>query len=219
MNRERVATITDPLIERNPLTVHVLGICSALAVTNSVATAFVMSAALTVVLVISNLAISSIRRHIPVAIRLIVQIVIIAALVIVADEFLKVFAFELSKQLSVYVSLIVTNCIVLAHAESYAMHNPPLPSALDGLGNGLGYTLILVPIGALRELLGAGSLLGYTMLPIVRESGWFEPLAFIQKPAAAFVILGLAVWLLRAMRPAQAEKADFRLQPGTEAKT
>ena len=178
-----------------------------------------MSAALTVVLVISNLVISSIRRHIPVAIRLIVQIVIIAALVIVADEFLKAFAFELSKQLSVYVSLIVTNCIVLARAESFAMHNPPLPSALDGLGNGLGYTLILVPIGALRELLGAGSLLGYTILPAMREGGWFEPLTFIQKPAAAFVILGLAVWLLRALRPAQAEKADFRFQPGTEAKT
>ena len=218
MNSERMSIVTDPLIERNPLTLHVLGICSALAVTNSIATALVMCAAVIFVLMASNFVISLIRRHVPVSIRLIVQIVIIAALVIVADEFLKAFAFELSKQLSVYVSLIVTNCIVLARAETFAMHNAPWPSVLDGLGNGLGYTFVLVPIGAVRELLGSGTLLGYTILPTIRDGGWFEPLTFVQKPASAFIILGLAVWLIRTFKPAQVEKPEFELQPAAEVR-
>lgn len=216
MNSELRRTLSDPLIERNPVTLHVLGICSALAVTNSLITALIMSAAVISVLVSSNLVISLLRNHVPLAIRLIVQIIIIASMVIVADEFLKTFAYEISRQLSIYVSLIVTNCIILARTEAFAMHNPPLPSLLDGLGNGLGYAAVLVPIGLLRELAGSGTILGATVLPLAADGGWFVPLTFIQKPAAAFIILGLTVWIIRAPKPAQIEKPEFELQPARE---
>ncbi len=163
--------ITAPLIGNNPITLQILGICSALAVTTTLTTALVMSAALTVVLCLASASISLIRHHIPTVIRLIVQIVIIASLVIVIDEFLKAFAFEVSRQQSIFVGLIVTNCLVLGRAETFAMRNPVLPSVLDGLGNGLGYSLILIIVGAIRELLGTGALLGQTVLLPVSEGG------------------------------------------------
>ena len=204
--------ITDPLVKGNPITLHILGICSALAVTTSVATAFTMAAALTVVLILSSAAISSIRHHIPSAIRLIVQITIIASLVIVMDMFLQAFAFEMSKRLSIFVGLIVTNCLVLGRAEAFARHNPVWPSILDALGNGLGYSLILLTVGAIREILGSGSFLGYAVLPLVEDGGWFQPLRLMLLAPSAFFILGFIVWIIRALRPEQVEQPEFRVQ-------
>ncbi len=207
---ERTRTLVDPIVASNPVTLQVLGICSALAVTTSLATALVMSAALTLVLTLASGVISLIRNQVPRSIRLIVQITIIASLVIVVDQFLQAFMFEMSKRLSVFVGLIVTNCIVLGRAEGFAMKNPPLASVLDGIGNGLGYALILVAIGAVRELLGAGTLLGVTVLPLAAEGGWFTPLALMAMPPSAFFLLGLLVWAVRTARPEQAEPT-----PGT----
>ncbi len=202
--------LTDPLVGHNPISVQILGICSALAVTTSLATALVMCAALTAVLTLSCGLISAIRRHIPAAIRLIVQITIIASLVIVADEVLKAYAFDISKRLSVFVGLIITNCIVLARAESFAMRNPVGPSLLDGLGNGLGYSLILIIVGTLRELLGAGTLLGRTILPLAADGGWFTPLKLMLLAPSAFFILGFLVWIIRTWRREQVERPEFQ---------
>ena len=202
---ERIQPLVDPIIISNPVTLHVLGICSALAVTTSLATSLVMSAALISVITISNGIVSLIRRHIPGSIRLIVQITIIASLVIVVDQLLQAYLFAISKRLSVFVGLIVTNCIVLARAESFAMKNPVGRSLLDGFGNGLGYALILVIIGTVRELLGAGTLLGATILPTTANGGWFRPLEFMTLPPSAFFLLGLFVWVIRSIRPEQAE--------------
>lgn len=197
--------LIEPIVTTNPVTVHVLGICSALAVTTSVATALVMSASVIFVLSLSNTIISVIRRHIPSSIRLIIQITIIASLVIIVDLILQAYLFEVSKRLSVFVSLIVSNCIVLARAEVFAMKNPPLPSLLDGLGNGLGYAWILVLIGAVRELLAAGTLLGFTILPPATDGGWFTPLKFMALPPSAFFLLGLLIWAVRTWRVGQRE--------------
>lgn len=203
--------ITSPIIGNNPITLQILGICSALAVTTSMTTALVMSLALTTVLCLASAAISLIRNHIPNVIRLIVQIIIIASLVIVIDGFLQAYAFEISRQLSIFVGLIVTNCLVLGRAEAFAMRNPVMPSILDGLGNGLGYSLILLIVGAIRELLGAGSLLGYQVLVPESEGGWFEPLGLMQLAPSAFFIIGLLVWALRSFWTAQAEPPKFSL--------
>ncbi|NKB28220.1 MAG: NADH:ubiquinone reductase (Na(+)-transporting) subunit D [Rhodobacteraceae bacterium] len=204
--------ITAPLIGNNPITLQILGICSALAVTTTLTTALVMSAALTVVLCLASASISLIRHHIPTVIRLIVQIVIIASLVIVIDEFLKAFAFEVSRQQSIFVGLIVTNCLVLGRAETFAMRNPVLPSVLDGLGNGLGYSLILIIVGAIRELLGTGALLGQTVLLPVSEGGWFQPIGLMQLAPAAFFIIGLLIWAIRSRWTGQVEPAKFALR-------
>lgn len=204
--------VTSPLIDNNPITLQILGICSALAVTTSLATALVMSVALTVVLCFASATISLIRRHIPNTIRLIVQITIIASLVIVADELLQAYAFEISRQLSIFVGLIVTNCLVMGRAEAFAMRNPVWPSTLDGLGNGLGYSLILIIVGSVRELLGAGSLLGYTILTPVSQGGWFEPLGLMQLAPSAFFIIGLLVWLIRTQWTGQIEAPKFCLK-------
>lgn len=201
--------VTGPLIRGNPVTLHILGICSALAVTTSVATALTMSAALTVVLILSSAAISSIRRHIPASIRLIVQITIIASLVIVMDMFLQAFAYEMSKRLSIFVGLIVTNCLVLGRAEGFARQNPVWASILDALGNGLGYSLILLAVGTIREILGAGSFLGYGVLPLVADGGWFQPLRLMLLAPSAFFILGGIVWIIRSLRPEQVEEPEF----------
>lgn len=206
--------VTDPLIRGNPVTLQILGICSALAVTTSLSTAVTMSVALTGVLIASGAIISAIRRHVPTSIRLIVQITIIASLVIVIDEILQAYTFEMSKRLSIFVGLIVTNCLVLGRAEAFAMRNPVLPSMLDGLGNGLGYSLILLIVGSLRELLGAGSLMGRTILPTVADGGWFQPLGLMQLAPSAFFILGLLVWLARSIWPEQAEEPEFRIRTG-----
>jgi Na+-transporting NADH:ubiquinone oxidoreductase subunit D len=204
---ERTRTLVDPILVANPVTLQVLGICSALAVTTSLSTSLVMSAALIFVLTLSSGIISLIRNHVPRSIRLIVQITIIASLVIVVDQVLQAYMFAMSKLLSVFVGLIVTNCIVLARAEAFAMKNPPGASLLDGLGNGLGYALILIAIGTIRELLGAGTLLGVTILPTVADGGWFTPLGLMALPPSAFFLLGLLVWLIRTIRPEQAEPA------------
>jgi Na+-transporting NADH:ubiquinone oxidoreductase subunit D len=210
MTRART-TLTDPLVAANPVTQHVLGICSALAVTTSVATALTMSAALTLVLILSSTAISLIRSHIPNSIRLILQITIIASLVIVMDLLLQAFAYEMSKRLSVFVALIVTNCLVLGRAEVFARQNPVWPSVLDALGNGLGYSLILLTVGTIRELLGAGSLFGFVVLPLAQEGGWFEPMRVIMLAPSAFFIMGLLVWAIKSWRPEQTEEPEYRL--------
>jgi Na+-transporting NADH:ubiquinone oxidoreductase subunit D len=202
-----------PLVAANPITLQVLGICSALAVTTSLSTALTMGAALSVVLVLSGGIISLIRRHIPQSIRLIIQITIVASLVIVIDQVLQAYFFEMSQRLSIFVSLIVTNCIVLGRIEAFAMHNRPLPSMLDGLGNGLGYGLILAIVGTIRELLGSGTLFGIVLLPSVASGGWFEPLGFMLLAPSAFFILGLLVWAIRMLRPAQIEAEEFTPPP------
>ena len=202
-------TLSGPIIANNPVTLQILGVCSALAVTTSLATAVTMSAALTVVLCLSSGIISLIRHHIPPVIRLIVQIIIIASLVIVIDGFLRAFAFEISRQLSIFVGLIVTNCLVLGRAEAFAMRNPPLPSILDGLGNGLGYSAVLIIVGTIRELLGAGTLLGMTILTPASEGGWFEPLGLMQLAPSAFFIIGFLIWAIRCRWSEQVEPPKF----------
>lgn len=203
-------TLIDPILVSNPVTLQILGICSALAVTTSLSTSIVMSAALISVLTLSNGIISLIRNHVPRSIRLIVQITIIASLVIVVDQVLQAYMFAMSKRLSVFVGLIVTNCIVLARAEGFAMKNPPRMSLLDGLGNGLGYALILIVIGTVRELLGAGTLMGVTILPLAADGGWFTPLGLMSLPPSAFFLLGLLVWAMRSKWPEDADPAPHK---------
>jgi Na+-transporting NADH:ubiquinone oxidoreductase subunit D len=210
--------LTAPIIDNNPITLQILGICSALAVTTSVATSLTMSAALTVVLATSSIIISAIRRHLPSSIRLVVQITIIASLVIVVDQILKAYAFEMSQRLSIFVGLIVTNCVVLGRAEGFAMHNPPWPSLLDGLGNGLGYSLILLLVGTIRELFGTGNVLGYPVLPTVEAGGWFQPLRLMLLAPSAFFIIGLLIWVIRGMRPRQVEAPDFAIRTSDVAR-
>lgn len=200
---------TGPIIRENPITLQILGICSALAVTTSMTTALTMCAALTAVLVAGSGVISLLRHHIPTSIRLILQITIIASLVIVADLFLQAFLFPVSQRLSIFVSLIVTNCIVLGRAEAFAMSNPPLPSMLDALGNGAGYSLILLVVAFLRELIGQGTLFGRTVLPATADGGWYEPLGFMLLAPSAFFILGLLIWAIRSWETAQIEPDEF----------
>jgi Na+-transporting NADH:ubiquinone oxidoreductase subunit D len=197
-----------PLLDENPITVQILGVCSALAVTKTLETALAMCIALTCVLVAANVAISAIRRIVPRDVRLIVQITIIASLVIVTDQVLQAFFFETSKKLSVFVGLIVTNCVVLGRAEAFAMHHGVRLSALDGLGNALGYSLVLVLVGSVRELLGAGSLLGYEVLPLAGEGGWYRPMELMQSAPSAFFVIGFLIWGSRSWRGAQVEPRE-----------
>ena len=215
-NPERSAFLA-PLVGNNPITLQILGICSALAVTKTLATALIMSAAVLAVLTLSNGIVSSIRHHMPRNVRLIIQITIICSLVIVVDQVLKAFAYGMSKQLSVFVGLIVTNCIILGRAESFAMKNNVRTSVMDGLGNGLGYGWILITVGSIRELLGAGTLLGVEVLRTVAAGGWFEPVALMLLPPSAFFIIGFLIWAIRAWKPAQAETSEFQARPVPEA--
>jgi Na+-transporting NADH:ubiquinone oxidoreductase subunit D len=192
----------DPLVESNPITLQVLGLCSALAVTSSLLPALIMSAAVVAVLAFANVAVSLLRHVMPRSIRLIIEVTLIATAVIVVDEVLKAFVPEVSAVLSVFVGLIITNCIVLARVESFAMHNGPWASLLDALGNGLGYSWILILLGAIRELLGSGTLLGYPLLPLVADGGWFEPNRLMLLTPSAFFILALLVWWIRVRRGA-----------------
>ena len=201
MSTKRKEVLLDPLIDNNPIALQVLGICSALAVTTKMDTAVVMTLAVIAVLTLSNLSVSLIRNFIPPSIRIIVQLTIIASLVIITDQVLKAYVFDVSKQLSVFVGLIITNCIVMGRAEAYAMANPPLASLLDGVGNGLGYSLLLVIVGAVRELFGAGQLMGVTILPLVRDGGWYPANGLMVLSPAAFFLIGLAIWVIRTMKP------------------
>ncbi|MEJ2534655.1 MAG: NADH:ubiquinone reductase (Na(+)-transporting) subunit D [Gammaproteobacteria bacterium] len=211
MKNESKKILLDPLVDNNPITLQILGICSALAVTTTLNATLMMCLALTAVLVCSNVAISAIRRHIPANIRIIVQITIIASLVIVVDEVLKAFAYDTAKRLSVFDGLIITNCIVLGRAEAYAMKNPMGMSFLDGLGNALGYSLILVIVGFFRELLGSGKLLGVTILPLTTEGGWYQSNGLMLLAPSAFFIIGLTIWAIRTWKPQQVEKPDHQI--------
>ena len=203
--------LLDPLLDNNPIALQILGICSALAVTSNLVTSLIMCLALTSVVACSNASISMIRNQIPSSIRIIVQMTIIASLVIVVDQILKAYAFEISKQLSVFVGLIITNCIVMGRAEAFAMKNPPGVSFLDGLGNGLGYSLILIVVGTIRELFGSGSLLGYQILPLATEGGWYEANGMMLLPPSAFFIIGIFIWILRSKKTEQVEHPDYQI--------
>ncbi len=194
-----------PIFDSNPIALQVLGVCSALAVTTKVETSVVMAVSVTFVLALSNVAVSLIRHHIPNSIRIIVQMTIIASLVIVVDQFLKAFAFEASKQLSVFVGLIITNCIVMGRAEAFAMKNPPLLSAIDGIGVSLGYSLILILVGLIRELFGSGTIWEFEVLPLVGNDGWYIPNGLLLLPPSAFFLIGLFIWALRTWKPEQIE--------------
>ena len=200
--------LLDPLFNKNPIGLQILGICSALAVTSKLETVIVMSLAVTFVIAGSNVSVSLLRRQIPGSIRIIVEITIIATLVIIVDQFLKAYAFGISKQLSVFVGLIITNCIVLGRAEAFAMKNPPGLSFLDGIGNGLGYSVVLLLVAFFRELLGAGKLLGMTILPTTNEGGWYLPNGLMLLPPSAFFIIGLLIWALRSWKTDQVEKEN-----------
>ncbi|MDR1848527.1 MAG: NADH:ubiquinone reductase (Na(+)-transporting) subunit D [Zoogloeaceae bacterium] len=203
----------DPVFKNNPVILQILGICSALAVTSNLNTSLVMAIALTSVTAFSNLFIAMIRNQIPSSIRMIVQMVIIASLVIVVDQILRAYAFTLAKQLSVFVGLIITNCIVMGRAEAFAMQNPPWRSFLDGIGNGLGYSLLLIMLGTVRELFGAGKLMGYEILPLDTNGGWYVPNGLLLLPPSAFFLIGFFIWALRMWKKEQQEKPDFRLAP------
>ncbi|MBQ6655922.1 MAG: NADH:ubiquinone reductase (Na(+)-transporting) subunit D [Ottowia sp.] len=207
--------LLEPVFQNNPITLQILGICSALAVTSNLKTALVMSVALTLVTAFSNLFVSLIRKQIPASIRMIVQMVIIASLVIVVDQILKAFAYELSKQLSVFVGLIITNCIVMGRAEAFAMQNPPLLSFADGIGNGLGYSAMLLILGFIRELFGAGKLFGISVLPVINDGGWYAPNGLLLLPPSAFFLIGLLIWALRTWKKDQVEPAERSMAPQT----
>ena len=200
--------LLDPLFNKNPIGLQILGICSALAVTSKLETVIVMALAVTFVIAGSNVSVSLIRNQIPGSIRIIVEITIIATLVIIVDQFLKAYAFGISKQLSVFVGLIITNCIVLGRAEAFAMKNPPGLSFLDGIGNGLGYSIVLLIVAFFRELLGAGKLLGFTILPSTNEGGWYLPNGLMLLPPSAFFIIGLLIWALRSWKTDQVEEEN-----------
>jgi len=215
-NRE---ILLDPLINNNPIALQVLGLCSALAVTTKMSTAFVMSLAVIAVTALSNTAISLIRNFVPPSIRIIVQLTIIASLVIITDQVLQAFVFDISKQLTVFVGLIITNCIIMGRAEAFAMQNPPWPSFIDGVGNGLGYGLVLMAVAFIRELFGSGKVFGLTVLPLVTEGGWYQPNGLMLLAPAAFFLIGCFIWAVRSWKPEQVEE-DFHvgalLEPGHE---
>ena len=205
MAKAEKAALLDPLFDNNPIGLQVLGICSALAVTTKLETALVMSLALTAVVALSNMSVSIIRNKIPSHIRIVVMLTIIASLVIITDQVLKAFVYDVSKQLSVFVGLIITNCIVMGRAEAYAMQNNPWHSFLDGIGNGLGYSLCLIIVAFLRELFGSGKLMRIDILPLATEGGWYTPNGLMMLAPSAFVIIGLLIWALRVWKPEQVE--------------
>lgn len=194
-----------PIFTNNPIALQVLGICSALAVTTKLQTSVAMALSVIFVLGFSNASVSLIRNHIPNSIRIIVQMTIIASLVILVDQVLQAFAFDASKQMSVFVGLIITNCIVMGRAEAFAMKNPPLVSALDGIGNALGYSLILIMVGFVRELFGSGTIWGYTVMPLDSNDGWYVPNGLLLLPPSAFFLIGFFIWALRTWKPDQVE--------------
>lgn len=206
MSSENSKVLTKPIFDNNPIALQVLGICSALAVTSSMANALVMTLAVVFVTAFSNLFISIIRNHIPSSVRIIVQMAIIASLVIVVDQVLKAFSYQLSKELSVFVGLIITNCIVMGRAEAFAMKEKPVVSFWDGIGNGLGYGFILMTVAFFRELLGFGKVFGIEVLPLVQDGGWYQANGLLVLPFSSFFIIGLIIWAIRQWKPEQVEK-------------
>lgn len=195
-----------PILDNNPIGLQILGICSALAVTTKLETSLVMFLAVMFVLSLSNVSISLMRHHLPKSIRILVEMTIIASLVIIADQFIKTYAVEISRQLSIFVGLIITNCIILGRAEGFASKNPPGLSLLDGIGNGLGYGLVLVVVAFFRELLGSGRLLGFSVLATQSEGGWYLPNGLLRLAPGAFFLIALMIWLLRTWKPEQKEE-------------
>ena len=206
-----------PILANNPIALQILGICSALAVTSSMNVSLVMAIALTLVTAFSNFFISIIRNHIPSSIRIIVQMIIIASLVIVVDQILRAFAFEISKQLSVFVGLIITNCIVMGRAEAYAMSNGPVMSFLDGIGNGLGYSVMLMVVSFFRELLGAGKLFGHVVFQTLQNGGWYQPNGLMLLPPSAFFVIGLIIWAFRSYTTDQLEEPEYKIVANSRA--
>jgi Na+-transporting NADH:ubiquinone oxidoreductase subunit D len=198
--------LIDPLFNNNPISLQVLGICSALAVTTKMSTALLMCAAVTVVTALSNVSISLLRNKIPGSIRIIVQLTIIASLVIITDQVLKAFVYETAKELSVFVGLIITNCIVMGRAEAFAMQNPPKLAFIDGFANGLGYSIVLMAVALFRELFGSGSIFGYTVLEPVNQGGWYVPNGLMLLAPAAFFLIGCFIWAVRSWKPEQIEE-------------
>ncbi len=212
MAQTKKTLLTQPLVDNNPITLQVLGICSALAVTSSLQVALVMALAVTAVTGFASMFISVLRNQIPGSIRIIVQMVIIASLVIIVDQVLKAYAYDVSKTLSVFVGLIITNCIVMGRAEAFAMKNPPIDSFIDGVGNGLGYGALLLVVGFIRELFGAGSLFGITIFETVNNGGWYVPNGMLLLPPSAFFIIGLLIWAIRSWKPKQVEEREYKIQ-------
>jgi Na+-transporting NADH:ubiquinone oxidoreductase subunit D len=206
MSSDAKKILTGPIADNNPIALQVLGICSALAVTSSMKNALVMTLAVVFVTAFSNLFISIIRNHIPSSVRIIVQMAIIASLVIVVDQVLKAFSYQLSKELAVFVGLIITNCIVMGRAEAFAMKEKPGVSFLDGIGNGLGYGAILMLVAFVRELFGFGTLFGYEILPLIQNGGWYQANGLLVLPFSSFFVIGLLIWALRQWKPEQVEK-------------
>ena len=206
MADKKSEVLLDPLLNNNPIALQVLGICSALAVTTKMETTMVMCIAVIGVMAVSNFSVSLLRHHIPPSIRIIVQLTIIASLVIITDQILKAFVYEISKQLSVFVGLIITNCIVMGRAEAYAMSNNPFMSLIDGIGNGLGYSAILLGTAFLREFLGSGKLFGVTIMPVITDGGWYTPNGLMVLSPSAFFIIGIFIWIIRTIKPEQAEE-------------
>lgn len=209
IGKQAKAAMSDPLFDDNPIAKQVLGICSALAVTTMLQTSIVMSLAVVAVLTFSNLSVSVLRNYIPASIRIIVQLTIISSLVIITDQVLKAYAFGISQQLSVFVGLIITNCIIMGRAEAFAMQNGPVLSFYDAIGNGLGYSLILLIVAFARELFGSGKLLGVTILPLVRDGGWYIPNGLMVLSPAAFFIIGFIIWGIRVWKPEQVEDEQY----------
>ncbi|HCH02744.1 MAG TPA: NADH:ubiquinone reductase (Na(+)-transporting) subunit D [Vibrio sp.] len=201
-------SIVSPVLDNNPIALQVLGVCSALAVTTKLETAFVMTLAVMFVTAFSNLFVSLMRNHIPNSVRIIVQMAIIASLVIVVDQVLRAYFFDISKQLSVFVGLIITNCIVMGRAEAFAMKEAPFPSFIDGIANGLGYGFVLIVVGFFRELLGSGSIFGMQVLPLISDGGWYQPNGMMLLAPSAFFIIGFLIWVIRTMKPEQVEAKE-----------
>jgi Na+-transporting NADH:ubiquinone oxidoreductase subunit D len=203
--------LVEPIADNNPIILQVLGICSALAVTTQMMPALVMSISLTAVIAFTSFFVSLIRNVIPSNIRIIAQVTIAAVGVIIVDQVLKAYAYDMSKQLSVFIGLILTNCIVLGRAEAFAMSNPPMRSLLDGIGNGLGYSAILLVVAFFRELFGSGKLFGVEIMPLVTEGGWYQSNGLMLLPPSAFFLIGLIIWAVRTWKPAQVEKPAFQI--------
>ena len=208
--------LVDPIFNNNPIALQVLGICSALAVTISMSQTLVMCAAVIFVTTMSNIAVSLVRNRVPTNIRIIVQMTIIASLVIVVDQVLQAVAYDISKSLSVFVGLIITNCIVMGRAEAFAMQNGPFLSALDGFGNALGYSVILIGVALIREPLGAGTLMGYELLPTVSNGGWYYSNGMLLLSPSAFFIIGFFIWAIRAWKKEQVEEPEYEIAPNVQ---